>query len=77
MKAVLLRAPSDILHDDVADPAAERGDLVLKRRAATLRGVDIRIVAGRKTMGVRCPSIIGNEVDEAFAEYIRIPERAL
>ncbi|WP_062223589.1 alcohol dehydrogenase catalytic domain-containing protein [Aureimonas sp. D3] len=128
MKAALLRAPNDVLFGDVADPAPERGDLVLKVRAATICGTDIRIVSGRKTMGVRYPSVLGHEfsgeivdaggsskfktgdavcvdpaiacghcayckrglentcenltaigyeVDGAFAEYIRIPGRAL
>lgn len=128
MKAALLRAPNDVLFDEVADPVPERGDLVLKVRAATICGTDIRIVTGRKTMGVRYPSVLGHEfsgeivdnggssrfcvgdavcvdpaiacgrcaycrrglenvcenltaigyeVDGAFAEYIRIPGRAL
>lgn len=128
MKAALLRAPNDVLFGDIADPTPERGDLVLKVRAATICGTDIRIVSGRKTMGVRYPSVLGHEfsgeivdaggssrfkvgdavcvdpaiacghcaycrrglenvcenltaigyeVDGAFAEYIRIPGRAL
>ncbi|KQT57727.1 MULTISPECIES: alcohol dehydrogenase catalytic domain-containing protein [unclassified Aureimonas] len=128
MKAALLRAPNDVLFDDVADPVPERGDLVLRVRAATICGTDIRIVSGRKTMGVRYPSVLGHEfsgeivdnggsarfkvgdavcvdpaiacghcdycrrgaenlcanltaigyeLDGAFAEYVRIPSRAL
>lgn len=128
MKAGLLRAPNELVLEDVPDPRAERGDLVLKVRAATVCGTDIRIYRGRKTAGVRYPSVLGHEfagevvdngghsrfacgdavcvcpaiacghcayckrgmenlcanliaigyeIDGAFAEYIRIPARAV
>ena len=128
MKAGLLRAPNALALEDVPDPMAEPGDLILKVRAATVCGTDIRIYRGRKTAGIRYPSVIGHEfagevveaplgsgfahgdrvcvdpaipcgrctscqtgaenicenltaigyeVDGAFAEYIRIPARAL
>lgn len=128
MKAGLLRAPNELMLEDVPDPTSEPGDLILRVRAATVCGTDIRIYRGRKTAGIRYPSVIGHEfagevveappgsgfargervcvdpaipcghctycqtgaenicenltaigyeVDGAFAEYIRIPARAL
>lgn len=128
MKVGLLHAPNRLTLETVPDPAREPGDLILKVRAATVCGTDIRIFRGRKTAGVRYPSVIGHEfsgevaeaepgcgfaagdrvcvdpaipcgrcaackagdenlcesltaigyeVDGAFAEYIRIPARAL
>ncbi len=128
MKAGLLRAPNELALEDVPDPKGEPGDLILKVRAATVCGTDIRVLRGRKTAGIRYPSVIGHEfagevveaapasgfrpgqrvcvnpaipcgrctycklgaenicenltaigyeIDGAFAEYIRIPARAL
>ena len=39
----------------------ESGDLVLRVKAATICGTDIRVFRGRKTAGIRYPSIIGHE----------------
>ena len=61
MKAGLLRAPNVLELADVPDPKLEPGDMVLKVRAATVCGTDIRIFRGRKTAGVRYPSVIGHE----------------
>jgi L-iditol 2-dehydrogenase len=46
---------------DAPDPVARDGDLILRVKAATICGTDIRIFRGRKTAGVRYPSIIGHE----------------
>ncbi|MFC3073787.1 zinc-dependent dehydrogenase [Shinella pollutisoli] len=128
MKAGLLRAPNDLSFETVPDPVLAAGDLLVRVRAATVCGTDIRIFRGRKTAGVRYPSILGHEfageivdtggngdfscgeavavcpaipcghcdyckrgyenicqnltaigyeIDGAFAEYIRIPARAI
>ena len=61
MKAGLLRAPNVLDLADVPDPTPQPGDLILKVRAATVCGTDIRIFRGRKTAGVRYPSVIGHE----------------
>lgn len=62
MKAAILSAPNELSVRQTADPVAGSGDLVLKIRAATICGTDIRIfLCGRKTAGVRYPSIIGHE----------------
>ena len=128
MKAGLLRAPNDLVYAEVDDPTPSRGDIIVRVKAATVCGTDIRIFRGRKTAGIRYPSVLGHEfagevveavdalefqrgdavcvcpaiacghcdyclrgyenicrnlvaigyeVDGAFAEYIRIPARAV
>lgn len=61
MKAAILSAPNALSLQDIAPPALEDGDLLVRVRAATLCGTDIRIFRGRKTAGVRYPSVIGHE----------------
>ncbi len=61
MKAAVLRGPNDLALTAIATPSAGPGDLVLRVRAATVCGTDLRILTGRKTKGVRFPSVIGHE----------------
>lgn len=61
MKAAILSAPNEILLCEAPDPAPNRGDVLIRVRAATICGTDIRIYRGRKTAGVRYPSILGHE----------------
>lgn len=61
MKAAVLRAPQVLELGDIATPEAGPGELVLRVRAATVCGTDLRILTGRKTKGVRFPSVIGHE----------------
>lgn len=61
MKAAVLSAPNEISLCDVADPVPGRGDVLIRVRAATICGTDIRIYRGRKTAGVRYPSVLGHE----------------
>ena len=42
-------------------PALGPGDILVRVRAATICGTDLRIYAGSKTRGVRIPSILGHE----------------
>lgn len=126
MRAAILTAPNAMQLGEAPDPVRADGDLILRVKAATICGTDIRILRGRKTAGVRYPSIIGHEfagevvegdatfrpgervgvcpaipcgrcaqclrgrenlcpdaeaigyqIDGAFAEYIRIPARAV
>lgn len=68
MKAAILTAPHELVLKEAADPVAGSGDLVLRVRAATICGTDIRIFRGRKTAGVRYPSIIGHEFSGEVVE---------
>ncbi len=61
MKAAILYAPNDMRLAAVADPVVKPGDLVLRVCAATICGTDIRVYRGRKTAGIRYPSVIGHE----------------
>lgn len=45
----------------VADPDLQPGDILMKVKAATVCGTDIRILRGRKTAGIRYPSVLGHE----------------
>lgn len=61
MKAAILHAPNQMQLGITADPVMEPGDLLLRVKAATICGTDIRVLRGRKTAGIRYPSIIGHE----------------
>lgn len=61
MKAGVLKDVNDIRFSNVADPALELGDMLLRVKAATVCGTDIRIYRGKKTAGIRYPSILGHE----------------
>ncbi len=68
MKAGILTAPNALSFDTVADPQLAPGDILIRVKAATVCGTDIRIFRGRKTMGVRYPSILGHEFAGEVAE---------
>jgi L-iditol 2-dehydrogenase len=61
MQAGVLRNVNDLSFMSVADPELKKGDLLLKVKAATVCGTDIRILRGKKTAGIRYPSILGHE----------------
>lgn len=61
MKAAILTAPNELCLRIEEDPKPEEGDVLIRVRTATICGTDIRIFRGRKTAGIRYPSIIGHE----------------
>ena len=61
MRAAVLHAPGDLRVQDWPDPVAGPGELVLKVGATAVCGTDIRIFRGKKTKGVRFPTILGHE----------------
>lgn len=61
MKAALFTAPNEMVMTEVPTPEAGPGELLVRVRAATVCGTDIRIYRGKKTKGVRRPSVIGHE----------------
>jgi L-iditol 2-dehydrogenase len=61
MKAGVLRQVNDICYMTVPDPELQPGDMLVKVKAATVCGTDVRVLRGRKTAGIRYPSIIGHE----------------
>ena len=61
MKAAILTEPNRIALASVSDPTPREGDVMIRVRAATICGTDIRIFRGSKTAGVRYPSVLGHE----------------
>jgi len=61
VKAGVLQNVNEVTYTTVAEPALEAGDLLLKVKAATICGTDIRILRGKKTSGIRYPSVLGHE----------------
>jgi L-iditol 2-dehydrogenase len=61
VKAGILEDVNRLRFSTVADPVLTRGDMLLKVEAATVCGTDIRILRGKKTAGIRYPSILGHE----------------
>ena len=61
MKAVILKKPGDFGPGIVDDPRPGEGEILLRVKACSLCGTDIRVLEGKKTRGVRYPSIIGHE----------------
>ena len=62
MRAVVLEAPNQFVAKTAADPKLEEGDILLRVKSCAICGTDIRILEGKKTKGVRFPSIIGHEI---------------
>lgn len=68
MKAALFRRPHDMQLETVPDPVLQPGDMLLRMKSAAICGTDIRIYRGRKTRGVRLPSILGHEFEGEIVE---------
>jgi len=72
MKAVILKEPNEFATNEAQKPSLAEGELLVKVESCAICGTDIRILEGKKTKGVRYPSIIGHEiagtVEEAKAE---------
>lgn len=61
MKAGVLLSVNEVRYTTIPDPKLEAGDMLLKVKAATVCGTDIRIFRGKKTTGIRYPSVMGHE----------------
>jgi L-iditol 2-dehydrogenase len=61
VKAGVLKSVNNVAYVTVPDPVLQPGDMLLKVRAATICGTDIRILRGQKTASIRYPSILGHE----------------
>lgn len=62
MKAVILYGPNNFDSGEFEKPQIGDKDILLKMKSAAICGTDIRILEGKKTKGVRYPSIIGHEI---------------
>ncbi len=67
MKAGVLLSVNNVNYTTIADPKLEAGDILLKVKAATVCGTDIRILRGKKTTGIRYPSVLGHEFSGVVA----------
>ena len=61
MKAGVLKDINEVSYMTVAEPQLHAGDMLLKVKAATICGTDIRILRGKKTSGIRYPCVLGHE----------------
>jgi len=61
MRAAVFVGPGPLLVRDVPRPRLEPGDLLVQPTACGICGTDVRITEGRKSRGVRTPSILGHE----------------
>lgn len=68
MKAAVLRAVNDMACAEVPTPALAPGDMLIRVKAATICGTDIRILRGKKTAGIRYPSVLGHEFAGVIAD---------
>jgi L-iditol 2-dehydrogenase len=68
VKAAVLEGPDELTLGEVPAPRLEPGDLLIRVKASTICGTDIRIFRGRKTLGVRYPSILGHEFSGEIVE---------
>jgi L-iditol 2-dehydrogenase len=68
VKAGVLRDVNEVCFLTVSDPALQPGDMLLRVKAATICGTDIRILRGTKTAGIRYPSILGHEFSGEVVE---------
>ena len=69
MKAVVLSGPNDFhAVSDYPTPKIGAGEMLLKMESTAICGTDIRILEGKKTKGVRYPSVIGHEICGVITE---------
>ncbi|MGG3563137.1 zinc-dependent dehydrogenase [Neobacillus rhizosphaerae] len=62
MKAAVFHGPNQLKLEDVEKPEINDFEVLVKVNASAVCGTDVRIFEGKKTKGVRTPSIIGHEL---------------
>jgi len=62
MKAVILSGPNKFAPGEVPMPEIQADEILLEMKKTAICGTDMRILEGKKTKGVRYPSIIGHEI---------------
>ena len=68
MKAVVLNGPNDFSPQEIEKPAIGPDEILLEMKSAAICGTDMRILTGKKTKGVRYPSVIGHEICGIIAQ---------
>ncbi|MEW9671081.1 alcohol dehydrogenase catalytic domain-containing protein, partial [Ammoniphilus sp. 3BR4] len=62
MKAAIFHGPENISLEEVQTPEISEEEVLVKIYVSAVCGTDVRIFDGKKTKGVRTPSIIGHEM---------------
>lgn len=68
MRAVVLSGPNQFAPAEIEKPQIGPNEILLEMKAAAICGTDMRILTGKKTKGVRYPSVIGHEFCGVIAE---------
>ena len=68
MRAVVLSGPNQFAPAEIEKPQIGPDEILLEMKAAAICGTDMRILTGKKTKGVRYPSVIGHEFCGFIAE---------
>ena len=68
MTAAVFHQPENIVIGKVPVPQLSKDEVLVSVRAAAICGTDIRIYLGKKTKGVRLPSILGHEISGEIVE---------
>jgi L-iditol 2-dehydrogenase len=62
MKAAVFYGPNELKLEEVNKPEIDQYEVLVRVKASAVCGTDVRIYEGKKTKGVRTPSIIGHEL---------------
>ncbi|WP_423410330.1 zinc-dependent dehydrogenase [Heyndrickxia sp. MSNUG] len=62
MKAAIFLGPNEIRLEEVNKPLINEHEVLVRVNASAVCGTDVRIFEGKKTKGIRTPSIIGHEL---------------
>jgi len=68
MKAAVFHGPNNMKLEEVTKPEISENEVLVRVNASAVCGTDIRIYEGKKTKGVRTPSVIGHELVGTIAE---------
>ncbi|MCX7786096.1 MAG: zinc-dependent dehydrogenase [Spirochaetes bacterium] len=62
MKGLVLLKPNEFEVRELPVPELKHGEVLVRVKGCSICGTDIRILEGKKTKGVRYPSVIGHEI---------------
>lgn len=68
MRAAVFHGPNDLKLEEVKKPEINENEVLVKVNASAVCGTDVRIFEGKKTKGVRTPSVIGHELVGTIVE---------
>ncbi|MDR4949754.1 zinc-dependent dehydrogenase [Neobacillus cucumis] len=62
MKAAIFYGPNELKLEEINKPEINEHEVLVKVKVSAVCGTDVRIFEGKKTKGVRTPSVIGHEL---------------